>query len=70
MKIMASGPRISWQVNEESMEMVRDFFSWLQNHCRWWLQHKIKIHLLLGSKAMTKQDRIFKNRDTTLPTKV
>ena len=38
-KIMASGPITSWQIDGETMEIVRDFF-WggLQNHCRWWLQ--------------------------------
>ena len=36
-KIMASGPIISWQIDGETMERVGDF-SWLQNHCRWWLQ--------------------------------
>ena len=35
-KIMASGPIISWQIDEETMETVRDFiFGGLQNHCRW-----------------------------------
>ena len=35
-KIMASGPIISWQIDEETMETVRDFiFAGLQNHCRW-----------------------------------
>ena len=33
-KIMASGPIISWQIDGETMETVRDFY-WLQNHCRW-----------------------------------
>ena len=38
-KIMASGPITSWQMDEETMETVRDFiFFRLQNHCRWWLQ--------------------------------
>ena len=38
-KIMASGPIISWQIDGETMETVRDFiFLGLQNHCRWWLQ--------------------------------
>ena len=41
-------------------------FSWLQNHCRGWLQHKIKRYLLLGRKTKTNLDRIFKNRDITL----
>ena len=36
MKIMASGPIISWQVGEKTMETVTDFIFWgLQNHCRW-----------------------------------
>ena len=39
-KIMASGPITSWQINEETMETVRDFIlgGGVQNHCRWWLQ--------------------------------
>ena len=45
-------------------------FLGLQNHCRWWLQHEIKRHLLLGRKAMTNLDIILKSRDITLPTKV
>ena len=35
MKIMASGPIISWQIDGEIMETVRDYFLGLQNHCRW-----------------------------------
>ena len=36
MKIMASGPITSWEIDEETVETVRDFiFCWLQNHCRW-----------------------------------
>ena len=34
-KIMASGPIISWQIDGEIMETVRDYFWGLQNHCRW-----------------------------------
>ena len=34
-KIMASGPITSWQIDEKTMETVRDFFGGLQNHCRW-----------------------------------
>ena len=34
-KIMASGPITSWQINEETMKTVRDYFGGLQNHCRW-----------------------------------
>ena len=36
--IMASGPTTSRQIDEETMETVRDYFLGLQNHCRWWLQ--------------------------------
>ena len=34
-KIMASGPIISWQIDGEIMETVRDYFEGLYNHCRW-----------------------------------
>ena len=34
-KIMASGPIASWQIDEETVETVRDYFFGLQNHCRW-----------------------------------
>ena len=34
-KIMASGPNTSWQIDEETMETVRDYILGLQNHCRW-----------------------------------
>ena len=38
-KIMASGPITSWQINGETMETLTDFIlGGLQNHCRWWLQ--------------------------------
>ena len=37
-KIMASSLITSWQRDGETMETVRDYFSGLQNHCRWWLQ--------------------------------
>ena len=38
-KIMASSPITSWQIDAETMEIVRDFILWgLQNHCRWRLQ--------------------------------
>ena len=36
-KIMASGPITSWQIDRETMEIVRDFIFGAQNHCRWWL---------------------------------
>ena len=35
MKIMASGPITSWQIDQETMEIVRDYFGGLQNHCKW-----------------------------------
>ena len=34
-KIMSSGPITSWQIDEETMETVTDYFFGLQNHCRW-----------------------------------
>ena len=34
-KIMASGPITSWEIDGETMETVRDYFGGLQNHCRW-----------------------------------
>ena len=37
-KILASGPITSWQIDEEAVETVTDYFLGLQNHCRWWLQ--------------------------------
>ena len=62
-KIMASSPITPWQIDGETMETVRDFIS---------LGSKITADgdLLLGRKAMTKLDSIFKSRDITLLTKV
>ena len=34
-KIMASGPITSWEIDAETVETVSDYFSGLQNHCRW-----------------------------------
>ena len=34
-KILASGPITSWQIDEEAVETVTDYFLGLQNHCRW-----------------------------------
>ena len=64
---MAFGPITSWR---KKMETMTDYFLGLQNHCRWWLSHEIKRHLLLGRKAMTNKDNILKRRDITLPTQV
>ena len=38
MKIMASGPTTSWEIDGETVETMSDYFSGLQNHYRWWLQ--------------------------------
>ena len=38
MKIMASGPITSWEIDQKTVETVSDYFGGLQNHCRWWLQ--------------------------------
>ena len=69
MKIMASGPITSWQINEKTMETMTLYFPGLQNHRRWWLQPWIRRHLLLGRKAMTNLDSILKSRDVTLLTR-
>ena len=65
MKIMASGPITSWQIDGETVETVADYFSGLQD-----CSHEIKRCLLLGRKVMTNLDSILKSRDITLPTKV
>ena len=68
MKIMASGPITSWEIDGET---VSDFTFWgskitADGDC----SHEIKRRLLLGRKVMSKLDSIFKSRDITLPTKV
>ena len=71
MKIMASGPITSWQIDEETMETVTDFiFGGFKITADGDYSHEIKRHLLLGRKVMTNLDSIFKSRDITLPTKV
>ena len=71
MKIMASGPIASWQIDGETMETVTDFiFLGSKITAGGDCSHEIKRCLLLGSKAMTKLDSIFKSRDITLMTKV
>ena len=70
-KIMASSPTASWQIDGETMETMRDFIFLaskiiVDGDC----SHEIKTHLFLGRKAMTNQDSILKSRDITLPTKV
>ena len=69
-KIMASGPIISWQIDGETMETVTDFiFLDSQITADGDCSHKIKRYWLLGRKAMTNLDSIFKSRDITLLTK-
>ena len=71
MKIMASGPITSWQIDGETMEAVRDFiFGGSKITAEGDCSHEIKRCLLLGRKAMTNLDSILKSRDITLPTKV
>ena len=68
---MASGPIISWQIDGETMETVRDFiFLCSKITADGDCSHEIKICLLLGRKAVTNLDSILKGRDITLPTKV
>ena len=70
-KIMASGPSISWQIEGETMETVRDFiFGGSKITADGDCSHEIKRRLLLGRKVMTNLDNILKSRDITLPTKV
>ena len=71
MKITASGPISSCQIDREILETVRDFILMgskitADGDC----SHEIRRHLLLGRKAMTNLDSILKSRDITLPTNV
>ena len=70
-KMMASGPITSWQIDEETMETVRDFILGgskitTDGDC----SHEIKRCLLLGMKVMNNLDSTFKSRDINLSTKV
>ena len=70
-KIMASGPITSWQIDGEIVETGVDFIFWGSNitadgDC----SHEIERHLLLGRKVMTNLDSILKSRDISLSTKV
>ena len=70
-KIMASSPITSWQIDGETMEIVRDFMFWSSKiTADGDFSHEIKRCLLLGRKVMTNLDSILKSRDITLPTKV
>ena len=71
MKIMASGPISSWQIDEETVETVPDFiFLGSKITADGDCSHAIKRRLLLGRKVMTNLDSIFKSRDITLLMKV
>ena len=70
-KIMASSPITSWQIDEKTMETVRDFiFLGSKITADGDCIHEIKRHLFPGRKAMTNLDSISESRDMTLPTKV
>ena len=70
-KIMASGPITSWQIDEETVETVADFiFGGSKITADGDCSHEIKRCLLLGRKVMTNLASIFKSRDITLSTKV
>ena len=71
MKIMASCPTTSWEIDGERVETVADFiFGGSKITADGDCSHEIKRCLLLGRKVMTNLDSIFKSRDITLPTKV
>ena len=71
MKIMASGPITSREIDGETVETVSDFiFLGSKITADGDCSHEIKRCLLLGRKVMTNLDSIFKSRDITLPTKV
>ena len=71
MNMVASSPITSWKIDREAMETVSDFiFLGSKVTVDGDYSHEIKRHLLLGRKAMTNLDSIFKSRDITLPTKV
>ena len=71
MKIMASGPITSWEIDGETMQTMANFIFLgskitADGDCR----HEIKRRLLLGRKVISNLDSIFKSRDITLPTKI
>ena len=70
-KIIASSPIISWQIDGDTVETMRDFVLGgskitTDGDC----SHEIKRHLILGRKVMMNLESICKSRDITLPTKV
>ena len=71
MKIMASGPITSWEIDGETVKTVSDFiFLGSKITADGDCSHEIKRHLLLGRKVISNLDSILKNRDIPLPTKV
>ena len=71
MKIMASGPITSWEIDGEIVEIVSEFiFGGSKITTDGDCIHEIKRHLLLGRKTMVNLDSILKSRDITLPTKL
>ena len=71
MKIMASGPITSWEIDGETVETVSGFiFLGSKITADGDCSHEIKRHLLFGRKVMTNLDSILKSRDISLPTKV
>ena len=70
-KIMASGPITSWQIDGETVEIVKDFILGGSKITAYGdCSHEIKRRFLLERKVMTNLDSILKSRDITLPTKV
>ena len=68
---MVSGPVTSWQIDVETMEILRDFiFLGSKITVDGDSSHEIKRHLFLGRKVVTNLDSILKRRDITLPTKI
>ena len=71
MKMMASSPITSWQIEGKTMETVTDFiFLGSKITADGDCSHEIKRRLLFGRKAMTNLDSILKGKDITLPTKI
>ena len=71
MKIIASSPITSWQIDGKTVETVSDFiFLGSKITADGDCSHEIKRRLLLGRKVMTNLDTILKSRDITLPTRV
>ena len=67
---MVSGPITSWQIDGEQWKLCQTIFLGSQITADGDHSHEVKRCLLLGRKAMTNLDSIFKSRDVTLPTKV